>query len=759
MSILDETPIASRAFNTLTTQFMGAVSGTLPGVEREKGLLVTHDDIRNIKRYIMRGLALPTNAAEIEQIYKYDQLNVNGLRSADMQVLYTSIKDHSETWSKIEAGMKTVGSDLHVFADNLIFISNEIIQYLNTIPSFISGAGKIGHLSPEEIENLPEIQLTPEELPRSYNLPGLTDQLKELIEERSKSTHTVKAQITRFKDAINHSIKPALDLKLALINSQDFGEDTIRQNERLLVLSERIKGRQAEIESYSKKKWWGLVGGLPGLVVTATVFGKKAQRARRYQQELIDERRTIEETLRTNHKLLAHLNSLETDMHELKARVESAAGSSSNLESLWELIQTYIDTSCSRVNGVTNAMYLVSFAARLSTMAYNWTRIKEQAHDLLTAFNNATNETLFLGAFKPTPLQTLSLSSALLPPTFENYAMSRTHSIETETGYTLPDIKEIQAYRAQLNHKISMLSNLYIPALAEEFTALRKALNNTDDQAKRAATQIPVALQANQIVRLHGVIEKLRENPTPEEQEAIESFSQEIKQLIDDALSETDKHVVALDKSLTSLNAVTLSDNEHRTRELDDTINKTELRAGTEQTTIRRLVVQETKLNESIKLLESTNGFSLIKHLLLTAGTLGLMSLSPPQLKLIRQGVDVAGKLLGLVVGSIKYDNLIEARHQLQIQLDRHRETSALTQKELGVLRNRHQLLVEAQSVPPLREAYSNEISQLSGSIGHFLNLNNHGTSAELETVILTFLRESAVLADHLNSFRQEWRH
>ncbi|WP_460115600.1 hypothetical protein [Pseudomonas sp. H2_D02] len=92
MSILDETPIASRAFNTLTTQFMGAVSGTLPGVEREKGLLVTHDDIRNIKRYIMRGLALPTNAAEIEQIYKYDQLNVNGLRSADMQVLYTSIK-------------------------------------------------------------------------------------------------------------------------------------------------------------------------------------------------------------------------------------------------------------------------------------------------------------------------------------------------------------------------------------------------------------------------------------------------------------------------------------------------------------------------------------------------------------------------------------------------------------------------------------------------------------------------------------------
>jgi hypothetical protein len=758
MLTIDDIPITAGEFNALTMNFINAASGTLPGVQRDKGLLVTTSDIRNIKNYVVRGLALPTHTAQIEQIYKYDQLKINGLRSDDMQVLYQTIKSHAETWPAIETGMKAVGSGLHVFADELTNVSEAIIGYLENLPSYISGIGKIGDLTPEEIENLPEIRLSSEELRRTPVLLELVRELKGLIQHHSTKTSATKTQITQFKNGIGHLIKPALDLKLTLINSQNASEEIKQHNERLDILSQRIRERQAEIENYSKNKWWGLFAGAVGFTITATIYGQKASEARQELDLLVSERRMIEKSIETNHQLLAHLNAFESDIHDLRIRVENAVGSSSNLESLWELIQAYVDASSRRLDGVTNAMYLVAFSARLSSMMSNWKNIQEQARDLLNAFSNAAEETLFSPTAR-SALTHMHFSETALPsPTPEKYTMTGIDSVELATDYVLPDVKKIHACRDELNYKISILNNLPIPVLVEEFSALRKETSNAYDQAKRAITLIPVSLQTDEIVSLIETIERIRENPTAEQQQAIESLSQEIKQLINNALSETGEYAIAFDDSLANLRAVTLTDNQYRIQALEETIRQSELPAAAEKAAIERLLTDEAVLNESIKLIESTDSFSLIKELLLTASNLAVMNPSPTQLKLIQSGMDVAGRLLGLVSDAIKYGNLIEARRQVQVELDRRRQTSAHMQNELQMLRDRHQLLLEAQSVRATRDTYHDEMSRLAGAISQFLNTNNHGASAALETVAQTFLSQAGILTGQLNTLRRKWR-
>ncbi|WP_434608394.1 alpha-xenorhabdolysin family binary toxin subunit A [Pseudomonas sp. R1-7] len=758
MLTIDDFPITAGELNALTMNFINAASGTLPGVQREKGLLVTTSDIRNIKNYVVRGLALPTDTAQIEQIYKYDQLKINGLRSEDMQVLYETIKSHAETWPAIETGMKAVGSGLHVFADELTNVSEAIIGYLENLPSYVSGIGKIGDLTPEEIENLPEIRLSSEELRRTPVLLELVKELKGLIQHHSTKTSATKAQITQFKNGIGHSIKPALDLKLTLINSQNASEEIKQHNERLDILGQRIRERQAEIESYSKNKWWGLFGGAVGFTITATIYGQKAKEARQELELLVSERRMIVKSIETNHQLLAHLNAFESDIHDLRIRVENAVGSSSNLENLWELIQAYVDASSRKLDGVTNAMYLVAFSARLSSMMSHWKNIQEQARDLLNAFSNAVEETLFSPTARSALTQMHFSETALPSPTPEKYTMTGIDSVELATDYVLPDVKIIHACRDELNYKISILNNLHIPVLVEEFNALRKETSNAYDEAKRAITRIPVSLQTVEIVSLIDTIERIRENPTAEQQQAIESLSQEIKQLINNALSETDKYAIAFDDSLANLRAVTLSDNQYRIQALEETIRQSELPAAAEKAAIERLLTDEGVLNESIKLIESTDSFSLIKELLLTASNLAVMNPSPTQLKLIQAGMDVAGRLLGLVSDAIKYGNLIEARRQIQVELDRRRQTSAHKQNELQMLRDRHQLLLEAQSVRATRDTYHDEMSRLAGAISQFLNINNHGASATLETVAQTFLSQAGILTRHLNTLLREWR-
>lgn len=143
---------------------------------------------------------------------------------------------------------------------------------------------------------------------------------------------------------------------------------------------------------YSRNKWWGVIGGVVGFIITSSIYGSKAQQARNELDQLTDERRDIEKKLATTNTFLASLLAFETNLQDLQVRVEGAAGSSSNLESLWELIQAYVESSSKRLDGVTNAMYLVSFVSRLTSMTENWKAIKKQAGDLLTAFNNASHE-------------------------------------------------------------------------------------------------------------------------------------------------------------------------------------------------------------------------------------------------------------------------------------------------------------------------------------------------------------------------------
>jgi len=391
MLATEEQVITAEQLNSLTSDFMGAVSGTLEGVEREKGLLVTNDDIKKIKRYVNAGLKLPIEINEIEQIYKFDQVNITGLTSADMQVLFLPMRSHAASWSPLESNMKKVGSDLHVFADNFTSNSQSIIKYLESLPSYISGTGKVGDLSPEEIDNLPEIQLTEGEKKKIPALLELVEELKTVITEHSASTKTTKDQISEFKLQID-ALKSKLGLKVALCNSHNFDEKIKNLNDDLKLLNERIDQKLAEIGEYSKNKWLGVIGGVFGLLISSTIYGAKANKARNELEQLTTDRRKIESEIATTNTVLASLLAFETSLQDLLLRIVDAAGSSSNLESLWELIQTYVESSSKRLVDVTNAMYLVTFATKLTTMMDNWSAIKKQAGDLLTAFNNATSD-------------------------------------------------------------------------------------------------------------------------------------------------------------------------------------------------------------------------------------------------------------------------------------------------------------------------------------------------------------------------------
>lgn len=333
------------------------------------------------------------------------------------------------------------------------------------------------------------------------------------------------------------------------------------------------------------------------------------------------------------------------------------------------------------------------------------------------------------------------------------------HTLDTSFQYPVPDMKKIKESREALNYKIRTLSTIYLPVLGEQLKSLQEEINSTNKQALSTLTLTPTALPITEIKHFLTAIENLKTGtPTPEQQEAIDSFYKEIKILMKSGTTGTLDFLTALNNNLLNLKAVTLSDNQYRIKELETSISNATPYISEEESAIARLVKNETELNEAIKLIEATDNFLLIKELFLTAEKLATLNLPAPQVELVKAGIAAAGKILNLISDSIKYDNLIQARSQIQKQLDDRRRNLARINQDIKILQNQKNQLEEFQSVQTPRELYTHELSVLADAINKFLELTEHDESDDLESVVKRFIEQSDIFMKHMKSLRGEWK-
>ncbi|WP_219064309.1 alpha-xenorhabdolysin family binary toxin subunit A [Pseudomonas sp. UMAB-08] len=373
-------------------RFMALASSSHPEVIRSPGLLVTNEDVRRIKRYVESGLELPAELAQVQQLLGYEKIDIPGLEPSDMQVIYQGIKKHAESWSTIETGMKTVGASLIVFSEDLESSGGAITAFVKGLEGYKSATGMVGDLTPEEINKLPEVSLGEGDKKKMPTLLALVSDLRTALQHHSKTTSDVNVKISDFKDILKDVIAPAVGLKIALCASNGNDKEIARLTAEVDIINTQIAEKLATYESYSTYKWLGAWWGPIGLAISASIYGAKAAATLTEKDQLITQKQALEQQISARNGLLSSLIGFETSLQDLKIRIEGASGSASNLESMWGLVQGYIDSSYRKLEGITDATYLVIFVTRLESIISSWVSIRKQAQDLLTAFNNVTAE-------------------------------------------------------------------------------------------------------------------------------------------------------------------------------------------------------------------------------------------------------------------------------------------------------------------------------------------------------------------------------
>ncbi|WP_434678155.1 alpha-xenorhabdolysin family binary toxin subunit A [Pseudomonas sp. R1-18] len=380
MQASEDLPI--NRLNDVTTHYVQVLAGRTGG-GREPGLIVSETDVWTIRRYVASALELPSGLDEVRQLLGYEAADIAGLEPADFQDLYQAVQRHAQAWPGLETGIKHVGTDLVYFSDALRNSGETLITFVEGLEGYRNAIGVLGDLTPEAAEHLPVPEWTVRDRNRKATLDALLDDLRIIIADCSRSTAQVNAGLSAFKRELKTRIGPSLGLKLTLISRNNRDLRLADLNAELEELNREIQAQSDSFEDFLEQQWC-LASFAYGLVFPD---GQAPQQTR--LELLMAQKRELVARIRQDHALLASLAQLQTMVQELRVRVDAAASGASNLESMWILIQTYIDGSARRLHNMTDATFLVVFVARLRSMILSWSEIKQHSQDLLTAFNNA----------------------------------------------------------------------------------------------------------------------------------------------------------------------------------------------------------------------------------------------------------------------------------------------------------------------------------------------------------------------------------
>ncbi|WP_244653101.1 alpha-xenorhabdolysin family binary toxin subunit A [Pseudomonas syringae] len=370
--------------------FMSVVSGHGEGVKRPPGLFVTNNDVKSIHAYVSKGLTLPTDLKEVEQLIGDYGTSISGLGPEAIQKLYVDIHAHAASWSPVEKDMCAVGHDLYIFSSSLIVNVDAMIALIHRLEFW--EVLKPDSLTQQQIESLPPIALLDNDRKRLPGLVALFGEIERLIVRHSISTTRVKEGLSVFKQHLQDRLTPEVARKINLAKSSESNEKILRLNEDITLLNQRIEQKMTEYEEYAAYRWVGFWWGPIGGAVSLSIYGPKANDALKEKDRLIAEKQALERKLRSLNKMVADLHAFETYMQDLKIRMDGAASGANSIESLWALLTRMVKSSRQELETLDDGTILLLFSSRLETLLKNWTDIKLKSLNLLTAFNNALED-------------------------------------------------------------------------------------------------------------------------------------------------------------------------------------------------------------------------------------------------------------------------------------------------------------------------------------------------------------------------------
>lgn len=359
---------------------------------RDSALILTKEDILNIKRYEKHSLNLPITLKNVEEYLGFTSSNIPGLEPGDILKLHEDINGHARTWAKIEAHIKLTGVAIDLFADDFTTLGNTILNTVEKMDIVDQLTMTVGELSLEDIELLEPAPLNEKDRRIVTALSSILSKKAENIDLLQESATELTGKLGTFSQTLDEQLVPAVNHKVILTNRSDLDQEVKALEERIIQLTIDINQKNNEYKQAIKNIAWGGFGGPIGVAITGGIFGSKAEKARKKKNELVAEKEDKVRELNKKLPLAAAIRDLEVLFEDMRIRMDDAQQSSANLRDLWAILGAYVAKSANVLAQITDNKTLFEFLFEFQDVVRPWENVNDITRDLLKLFDNALEQ-------------------------------------------------------------------------------------------------------------------------------------------------------------------------------------------------------------------------------------------------------------------------------------------------------------------------------------------------------------------------------
>ncbi|KPX23356.1 Uncharacterized protein ALO71_01224 [Pseudomonas amygdali pv. dendropanacis] len=368
-------------------------------VTRAPGLILTKEQIINLKKYELAGLALPVELEDVIVYLGYSKGAGAGLEPEDFMKSFNLIHRHARRWSPLRTDLLGIGSKLKVFAGKMLVYGQSMEEINGDVRAGkivdhhqIKTLEDVTRLSLELGKDFPGIELDENDKEITQEIGSHLTDILDLIAANLADAQTIKKELDQFGLDLSLHVGPEIQRKMVAIDNSSLPADVAKLNldieQRAKDIDEKNKEYKAVVQqSLNSVSSLNIVGLALGIY-----FGVEAENVRAARNELMAQQTADIDTLQDKNTILGSLSRVKFNLQNLATIVVDADVATKNLITVWNKLFLFIEASAVSASEINDALSLRQFMNHFRQVVHPWKTIEVDSDALLNVFKEADKE-------------------------------------------------------------------------------------------------------------------------------------------------------------------------------------------------------------------------------------------------------------------------------------------------------------------------------------------------------------------------------
>ncbi|MDD1015851.1 alpha-xenorhabdolysin family binary toxin subunit A [Pseudomonas rubra] len=350
----------------------------------EGGLTLTREHIVTLNQYANYTFQLPVAKDAVIRWLGYSTIQEPDLMPSKMEAMHKQLQKHGRCWTVLADNSKKLGFELAASANGINTTGDEILEILEN--SRALGRHRDAW---ETLKFEKALRLGADDRRRVLDLVDYMEVLREDVDLFARRVNAVREETEQFRDTAREQLIPLVAVKSQALKRQKASGAVQQLREDLAELDNEIKRLEAEYDQYVKAALSGLAAGPLGAAITGGIYGSKAAKVRKERNKLQGQRAALSQKIKESVRLEGLVEELGTQMGQLDTRLRDVVTASSHLQSAWQLIGVYIDTSIEHLQRIETNQALFKFSIFFKRFIGQWKDIEKFAQHMNRVFDDA----------------------------------------------------------------------------------------------------------------------------------------------------------------------------------------------------------------------------------------------------------------------------------------------------------------------------------------------------------------------------------